>query len=364
MVTENPLQRARRIAPVFSGEQLRRLRELQRIPQKELASRVGITASALSQAESNDTKPTPENLVKLADELGVHIEAFASKPSTQPLPNPLFRHLRRTPLAERRRAMRFVQVIAEVVKNLGSRVELPQLVHIPSSVDPGAPAQEAGGDIERLAVSARVALGMSRTEPFDEHGPIPVLEDKGLIVVRDPDLTDTIDAFSAPVDGHAVTVLTGIPSTSWDRDDFNVAHEFGHCVMHRGAEPGRQTIEDQAHRFAGAFLAPADAIHDELPVTLDWSRYMDLKYKWGLSIAALVRRARDLEVIDGDTYVRAMKHRARYGWRRIEPGNNARPLVQPDLLRDALNRSGFSEADLSDRIGVPLLIIKTIVGSR
>jgi Zn-dependent peptidase ImmA (M78 family) len=204
---------------------------------------------------------------------------------------------------------------------------------------------------------------MSRAKPFGDHGPIPVLEGKGLVVVRDPDLDETIDAFSAPLDGHAVAVLTGAPSTSWDRDDFNVAHEFGHCVMHLRAEPGRQSVEDQAHRFAGAFLAPADAIVDELPTTLNWNLYLDLKYKWGLSIAALVRRALDLQVIDGDTYTRAMKHRARYGWRRIEPGHKARPLVKPVLISNSLQQSGLSVDDLADQIGVPTSVIATIVGS-
>ena len=56
-----------------------------------------------------------------------------------------------------------------------------------------------------------------------------------------------------------------------NRDNFNLAHEMGHIVMHRGIShtPGTRTVENQAHRFAGAFLAPAKALRKAFaPATL------------------------------------------------------------------------------------------------
>lgn len=60
------------------------------------------------------------------------------------------------------------------------------------------------------------------------------------------------------------------------RSQFDLAHELGHLVLHKGIErstdPQRyKLMEDQAHRFAGAFLLPAETFAADVktPVTLD-----------------------------------------------------------------------------------------------
>jgi Zn-dependent peptidase ImmA (M78 family) len=134
--------------------------------------------------------------------------------------------------------------------------------------------------------------------------------------------------------------------------------------MHRGVlhTPGTRTVEAQAHRFAGALLAPADAILTELPRDLDWSRYFDLKRRWGMSMAALVRRAKDLGVITDATYTRAMKQRSAHGWRKEEPGAVDRALPHPTFLSRAMSMAELSVEDVAAAAQLPATVVSRVVG--
>ncbi|MDP9478071.1 MAG: helix-turn-helix domain-containing protein [Actinomycetota bacterium] len=56
---------------VYVGNNVRELRTLSALTQAELASRAGITATALSRIERNEAEPRPSTLRKLATALGV-----------------------------------------------------------------------------------------------------------------------------------------------------------------------------------------------------------------------------------------------------------------------------------------------------
>lgn len=244
------------------------------------------------------------------------------------------------------------------------RVQLPDPFSFEHSVHPDQSIDTVGDQIERIAVDTREALGVERHQPLDT-ALIELLENNGVVVVRDPETDRDIDAYSAVVNRHPIVVLDGGSQSVWDRGNFNLAHELGHLVMHRRIEsqPGTKTAERQAHRFAGAFLAPEDDIRSEIPADLDWSAYLDLKIRWGLSMAALVHRAHDLELIGDSMYTRAMKQRSAYGWTRSEPGNDLRPVPQPSLLARAVEASGESLTDIAALAGIPTTVAKRIVGT-
>lgn len=95
-------------------------------------------------------------------------------------------------------------------------------------------------------------------------------------------------------------------------------------------------MERAAHRFAAEFLTPAKAIAPELPRRVDWRRFAELKVRWGVSIAMLLRRARDLGFISDASYRRAMMELSRRGWRTAEPVDLGTP-EQPELLGRAMS---------------------------
>lgn len=56
---------------VYVGDNVRELRTLSALTQKELADRADITATALSRIERNEAEPRPSTLRKLAAALSV-----------------------------------------------------------------------------------------------------------------------------------------------------------------------------------------------------------------------------------------------------------------------------------------------------
>jgi hypothetical protein len=75
-----------------------------------------------------------------------------------------------------------------------------------------------------------------------------------------------------------------------------------------------------------------------------------------MSLAALLYRARDLELITPTAYESAVKYMSRAGWRRDEPGALG-PPERPRLLRRAvelLDESGITLKDLADESHLPL----------
>jgi len=146
-----------------------------------------------------------------------------------------------------------------------------------------------------------------------------------------------VDAYSFDSRLRPVVVLNPIKHDYY-RQRFDVAHELGHLVMHSDAEPGSRVAEDQAHRFAAELLMPADIIRDQLPTTMGggaWRTLAQLKETWGVSLQALLYRARRLGALTDVSYRNAMTTVAARGWRRDEPGLIT-ALEQPSLLPKAL----------------------------
>ncbi len=125
------------------------------------------------------------------------------------------------------------------------------------------------------------------------------------------------------------------------RQRFSLAHELGHVLLHesvtltetRTPEINKR-IEQQAHRFAGAFLFPRAAFEKEI---YDYSleEFAALKRSWGISIMAQVVRARDLGMISEDQTFDLFRKATRKGYRRPlgEPWDAELPLEEPRLLR-------------------------------
>jgi Zn-dependent peptidase ImmA (M78 family)/transcriptional regulator with XRE-family HTH domain len=359
------LAAARRVLPVFSGRRLVAMRELLGLAQADVAAATGITASALSQAERGATTLSATNLVRVALLMEVAPDAFAERPEPRFDLDPQFRHLRRTPMRQQRRAERLVHATAQIATILREVVEFPEQFSFAHPVDPDRPIDEVAGSVEHTAARTRAALDIHPDGPVGSDL-IGCLERGGVTVVRDPDTDPDIDAYSAIVDGLPVIVLDGSDDSVWDRDNFNLAHELGHLVMHRGIRrvPGTRTVEAQAHRFAGAFLGPAEALGPELPSDLDWGRYLHLKRRWGMSMAALVRRAKDLGVIDDGLYTRAMKQRSAHGWRFVEPGSDDRAPPAPRHLSVAAALAETDVGNLAEQARLPRKVVARIVGDQ
>ena len=349
---------ARRVAPLFDGSRLRRARDLQRQTQVEVATKVGISAEAISQFERGVARPSASTLLDLARRLDVPVGFLVTDPEEtgQHQVEAFFRSLRSAPAVERRSARASAHLLWRLVRQLRHYIEFPE-VSIPRY--PIRP-DEPNPDLERIAIQVREDWGV---EPGPIRHVVRTLEQHGVVVVRHRLLTKRLDAFSVPFPDEPLVILVA-DKQKRDRSRFDAAHELGHLVTHEPNIGQISTLERQAHGFAAAFLMPERDIKDDLPTTPEWDHLVELKGRWGTSIAALVYRCMTLEVWDQPTYERAMKYMSARGWRKHEPGDLGSP-EQPRLLQAALDllvNAGVTIEDLTKEANLPVSYIHELVG--
>lgn len=184
-------------------------------------------------------------------------------------------------------------------------------------LDSLAPSMRVDADtVEQIALDARRSWGLSDDEPI--RNLCGNLDRQGIIVASTINQLEKGEGLSCPARLWNQPVI-GLcaQGKSGERMRFTLAHELAHLILHRDREPER--MEDEANRFAGALLFPRTAARQELHAAMTLADFAHVKARWGISVAALTRRALDLDVIDGDRYRSLQIQLSNRGWRMREP---------------------------------------------
>lgn len=212
-------------------------------------------------------------------------------------------------------------------------------------------------DAEAAARSVRDEWGLG-------NDPIPqlaeLLEERGVKVLS-LDLVN-IDGLAAKArhnnrDGVRVIV---IKRNTWsERKRFSLAHELGHMVLMPAASVDE---EKAAHRFAGAFLMPADVLRAEVGAvrsSISIGELVALKERFGVSIQALTYRCKDLGIIKQSVFADLFKVFADRGWRAApfeEPARMKPELEEPRrferLCLRALSENAIGEGRAAELLGI------------
>jgi Zn-dependent peptidase ImmA (M78 family)/transcriptional regulator with XRE-family HTH domain len=318
------------VPELFDGVRLRQARIYKGLKKVDLARAIDVSPSVIGQYENGRTRPSNAVLASIALHLGFGPEFFERRGSLLQITEGQthFRSLRSTSRLERDRSLVRLEFLTEVLCNVEAHVELPGVDLPEYPVDDESPESEP----EIAAAAVRQSWGLG-TGPIDNV--VRLLEGRGIVVTRPAVGSTGVDAFSTII-GDRPAVVLGSDKGDAARSRFDAAHELGHLVMHHDAEPGRHVVEKQAHRFAAAFLMPADVIAKEFPSRMSWPAYFDLKERWRVSLQALLYRARTLDALSDDAYQRAQIHLSRQGWRDKEPIDIG-PPEEPALLAKAFD---------------------------
>jgi Zn-dependent peptidase ImmA (M78 family)/transcriptional regulator with XRE-family HTH domain len=305
---------------MINPARLQQARELRGWTQTVLAQQVGVHQSAIAQLETGRMQPSPEVLDAISRATGFP-PAFFTRPSGPAFPLGSLRFRARAAMTarQRRQAWWYAHTLYELMAQLAAQTEYPV---------PRLP--RLAGDPATAATVTRQALGLPPDQPI---GPlIRTLERGGVWVVAIPVPLPQRDAFSTWVGGDGSTpVIMVAASTAGDRRRFSVAHELGHLVLHQIPHSSAHAVEQQADLFAAAFLLPAAAMREVLVPPITLTTLADLKAHWGVSLQALIRRARTLELITRSHYRALYAQLAARGWRAQEP--LAVPVERPRALR-------------------------------
>lgn len=333
---------ANQVADNFKPEALTLAREFRGLTKAELAKLVNKTPGAISQFESGITNPDAKTLKAIGFTLGFPIRFFCRTLMTKPITIEQchFRCLRSASQKHRRQVLANGRLFQNLVEQLEEFIELPleRLSDIPQ------PHNLGNSEIENFAVEVRQRWGLGL-------GPIPeliqLLEANGVICSFVSEANLDVDAFSFWESGRPYICLTRSKGST-SRVRFDCAHELGHLLMHVDVQPGNKELEAQANRFAGAFLVPREVFLKEYPRRFSLDAYFELKKRWKVSAAALIRRAYDLECMSEATYRRAFIQLNQTGARYNEPFEP--PSESLSVISQALTiaEDEMSQSDLSN----------------
>jgi Zn-dependent peptidase ImmA (M78 family)/DNA-binding XRE family transcriptional regulator len=355
---------AANLAPLVSGARLRMAREANGWTQGELTERIAqaghtISAAAISQLEKDRSRPSARTFTAIADVTGFPFEFFIGRVDQVDVPG-FFRSLRSAAAYERKKALARAHMVNDLLDALGHYVELPDVDLPQLGVEPDSLEFD---EIEDIADKVRRIWGLG-------FGPIAnvvlELERHGVVACRLALENKRLDAFSVNFADRPIVVLSEDKGAA-TRSRFDAAHELGHLVLnHDASHAGLKEAEAQANRFAAAFLMPRAGIEHLLPVSADWRTLMNLKAEWRVSLAALLMRAKTLDVMHLNRYESAMKYMSVRGWRTQEPGERELGAPeQPRLLKAAvdlaLSTGDVELEDLAREAALPVGIVRELI---
>lgn len=319
MTTERP----------FRGEQLRLARLAFGYSLDEVGASVGATRQFIHQLEVDAKPPSRDLVIELARALGVTPRFFsvASRSTVRP-EQCHFRKQATTPASITSQVLARGSILDALAEELDNRLELPT-VNFPES------SPQTLDQVESAAEAAREHWGLGASGPITNM--TRVVENAGAIVTHFAGVSDRVDALS--MDRRRPIIVRSEAKQSLCRLRFDLAHECGHLVMHRGIQTGDRQTEEQANRFASAFLLPRAPFLHMFPRSryLNWDLIFHIKLQWKVSARAVLRRAFDLGVISPDQYRTGNIHLAKTGQTKVEKFDADLPMENAELLDAAMD---------------------------
>ena len=315
-------------AIAFYGERLRLARVALGLTLDQLGARVSATRQYLNQLEQGIKAPTDEMRDALADTLGVARHFFALPAAGGIRPEQChFRKQRTTPVSV------VSQVLARGTLLDGFISRLDRELNLPPVSFPDIPVANVH-DVEDAADVAREHWRLG-TGPISSM--MRVVENAGAVVSFFGGVSERVDALS--IDSARPMIIRSESKPAACRLRFDLGHEAGHLIMHRGLQTGDKETEDQANRFASAFLLPRSSFVHAFPRGrfLDWTSIFNLKLRWKVSAAAILRRAYDLRMMSADQYRTGYIHLSKTGQKKLERYDDVIPPETPELLPKAID---------------------------
>jgi Zn-dependent peptidase ImmA (M78 family)/transcriptional regulator with XRE-family HTH domain len=280
------------------GQRLRRARQARGLSLQQVVDRLSrpLTRAALSKYERGETVPRADLLVDLGRVLGLPGSYFLEPPMGEEDRVKWLAYRKHSALGTRQGER--IQAQAELATSAYHRL-LDLLRPDDEACFPRSRSASTVDEAEEAAESLRDRWGLG-SGPIDSV--VSCAEDAGALVLawNDHARFDALAGWTGS--GRPIIVL------NLDRPDdrlrFNLAHELGHLAMEADSLEPREE-EALAHRFAAAFLVPREIAYHELGrrrtrITVAELEY--LKGKYGFSMQAWTRRARDLGIITERVY--------------------------------------------------------------
>ncbi len=323
----------------FNGHRLKTARIIRGMSISDLAEKLDVQRQTVSMYENGKIEdPDYSKIYKMSEILKFPLEFFLDNSATtnNPYKATYFRSLLTTSNKYRTEQEIKVDFISTIYAYISEYitfppVNLPDVSHIENA--------------EEIAMCLRDCWKLGN-KPIDNL--VFHAEENGIIVTSFDSNTNDIDAFSKKTlinDEEKYIIAFSKNKNTAARIHFDVAHELGHILLHNWYDdlsnltPQEfRECEQQANDFASSFLLPEITFKKDVGRYADnLNYYIELKKKWKVSIAAMIRRSKNLGLISYDKYQSMMRQMQKKGIRKQEPLDDILMTAQPSLLETAVN---------------------------
>jgi Zn-dependent peptidase ImmA (M78 family)/transcriptional regulator with XRE-family HTH domain len=329
------------------GERLKAARKMAGMSQQGLANATKnlVTKQAISKYEKGKMYPASDILVSISKALGVKSGYFYRQSKVE-LTGLEFRKKSKLSKRDENRVkyqtLDFLERYIEIESVMGQQTEFSNVLENYTITNLE--------DVEKASMELRSIWDLG-TAPISNL--MELLEDKG-VKIFEVDLPDEFDGLSAWAD--KIPVITINQNRDLVRKRLTIVHELAHLMLNFGDCKDTE-LEKLCHSFAGAFLIPKEKMIEELGSHRSKISYLELKKLkgiYGISIIALVVRAKNLGIISESRYKAFFIIASKRGWKSgkvREPGeyvgreyaNRFQQLVSWAVAEDIITMSKGAE---------------------
>jgi Zn-dependent peptidase ImmA (M78 family)/DNA-binding XRE family transcriptional regulator len=273
-----------------------------------------VSKQALSKYEKGKMLPSGDVLINLSKAMDVSVDFFFTSPAV----NVQLKNI------EYRKRANFSKTQQEAIKNktidfLERYFELESALNCKEdfTIKLSNRNISSGDQVEAAAEELRKKLKLG-TAPITSV--YELLEDNGCKVFE-VDTIKKFDGLNADANGSPVIVVN--KNFSRVRRRLTALHELAHYILKFSESMSEKEQEYACHRFAAAMLFPKSRFFEEVSSNRAHfllSELKLLKEYWGISIKAIIVRAKTLGIINDYVYKSLMIEYSRRLYNQDEPG--------------------------------------------
>lgn len=311
---------------IFNGAKLKVARIYRGKTVDQLAKEVNINKKDIIAFEENKYKPTPENTMKLSNNLQFPREYFFKNENIKVTVegshfNPQSTIPRNEEISYREKLI----MTHKIYTFMQGYIKFPEL-NLPDNLN-------RNDDIEEMATKTRRYWGLGDGAIGNM---VSLLESNGVLLsginIDRKGASPYTQKQSLNKESLYVIALGNDKKSATIRN-YDLAYELAYIISNELNIPSKKFNADE---FACAFLLPKDAFLDDLSNPNELDFYIEMKTKWLVPISIMIFRAYTLGVINYKKYNFLMNEMNKKGWLKKEPLDDNIKGVSPQALKTAV----------------------------
>lgn len=295
------------------GINLKRIRLLKNLSLEKAGKLLNMSAPAVSKYEKGLIVPNSTKLIEFANAYNVRVQDLIK---TYNVPEIKFNAFRK----KQRLTGQNLELLKDIIRNKVSDylevIELNNINLLPKKIKKYS--CNTIEDAENAANSFRKDYGLSIDQPISDL--INVLENIGIVIIQIDNCNNKFNDFDGLSEiVNNIPIIVILKDSDGARQRFTISHELGHLILDINKNLDEEKI---CNKFAGSLLMPKNSVINEFGNSRFNVSYYELKAfkkEYKVSLAAIVYRLRELNIISEYLYKKINISFSSNGFKKNEP---------------------------------------------